>query len=157
MGRGRYGRMANHELRAELAARGTSLPPSATRAELLMALAKEPDSKMGNSTHPRKTHKWTEKDVALIQSHPDWTAAELAALLGVTTRSVDYARRRFGRFPSNAVRLCVACDQRPVYVESREAKRLGLCKGCWLKEQRRRLEEDAESTRLRQAKHRKST
>ena len=152
MGRGRYGRMANHELKAELAAMGITLPSSATRTELLAVL----DGSIGNSTDTQKRHNWTQKDVATVQAHPDWTAAELAVLVGTTPRSIDYARYRFGRFPSNAAGLCAVCDQRPVYAESREAKRLGLCKGCWLKEQRRRLEEDAESTRLRQAKHRKS-
>ena len=143
-------RLSNHELRLECAANGIAVPDGATRGDLLAAVTGS-----GSNGPSRNLHNWSAEDVATLHAHPDWTAAELAEALGVTEASVKYARRTYGRWSSNASGLCVSCDQRPVYVESKEARRLGLCKGCWLEEQRKRLEEDAESTRLRQAKHRK--
>lgn len=87
--------------------------------------------------------------------HPDMTAEELAGELGTTTRSVEYARRKYGRFYTGSEKLCVACDERPVYIESPQARRLGLCKGCWQEELRRRLDEEPEAVRLRQEKKRR--
>lgn len=90
-----------------------------------------------------------------MQAHPDWTADEIAAQLGRTAPAVAYARRTYGRWnPRSADGLCIVCDERPVYVESEQARRLHLCKGCWLEEQRRRLEEESEAVRLRQKRKR---
>lgn len=90
-----------------------------------------------------------------MQRHPDLTASEIAELLGTTKASVEYARRTYGRFYTGGDRICVKCDERPVFIESPQARRLHLCKGCWQEEQRRRLEEEPEAVRLRQAKKRR--
>lgn len=75
-------------------------------------------------------------------------------MLGTTARSVEYARRTYGRFSKSTERLCVVCDERPVFIESPKARRLGLCKGCYLDELARRASEERESARLRQAARR---
>ena len=98
---------------------------------------------------------WTPDMVRAMQAHPERSAAEIAALLGVTPSSVRHARQRYGRFGSGTGMLCIACDSRPVFDTSAQAKRWGLCKGCYLAERKRRLEEEAESNRIRQAAHRK--
>lgn len=98
---------------------------------------------------------WTPDMVRAMQAHPERSAAEIAALLGVTPSSVRHARQRYGRFGSGTGMLCIACDSRPVFDTSAQAKRWGLCKGCYLAERKRRLEEEAESNRIRQAAHRR--
>ena len=95
--------------------------------------------------------KWDAEAVRVLHAHPDWTCEELAEVLGTTAKSVESARHRFGRFGGNADALCVVCDSRPVFAESRQAKRMRLCKGCYLKERERRLQEERESVAVRQA------
>lgn len=82
------------------------------------------------------------------------TSAALAARMGTTAEAVRHARSRYGRYP---VGVCSACGERPVWKDSRRAARLGLCKGCFLKEEARRLEEDAEAARVRQSRRRKES
>ena len=71
---------------------------------------------------------WTDEMIRRMQAHPEWTAAEIAAELRVTP---------------------------PVFDTSAQAKKWRLCKGCYLAERKRRLEEEAESNRIRQAAHRR--
>lgn len=85
-----------------------------------------------------------------MQRYPEATASELAAILGVTESAVRHARARYGRYPASMGTVCAVCDERPVWFESRAARALRLCKGCWLREKARRLEEEREETRLRQ-------
>lgn len=100
---------------------------------------------------------WTPDMVLAMQAHPERSAAEIAALLGVTPSSVRHARQRYGRFGSGTGMLCVVCDERPVFETSPQAMRLHLCKGCWLRERARRAAEEAESNRVRQSVHRGKT
>lgn len=98
---------------------------------------------------------WTPDMVRAMQAHPERTAAEIAAELRVTPSAVRHARQRYGRFSTGTDGLCIACDARPVFETSPQAKKWRLCKGCYLAERKRRLEEEAESNRVRQAAHRK--
>lgn len=98
---------------------------------------------------------WTPDMVRAMQAHPERSAAEIAALLGVTPSSVRHARQRYGRFGGGTGMLCIACDSRPVFDTSAQAKKWRLCKGCYLAERKRRLEEEAESNRIRQVAHRR--
>lgn len=98
---------------------------------------------------------WTDEMIGRMQAHPERTAAEIAADLRVTPSAVRHARQRYGRFSTGTDGLCIACDARPVFSTSPQAKRWRLCKGCYLAERKRRLEEEAESNRIRQAAHRK--
>ena len=81
--------------------------------------------------------------------------AEIAAELRVTPSAVRHARQRYGRFSTGTDGLCIVCDARPVFDTSAQAKKWRLCKGCYLAERKRRLEEEAESNRIRQAAHRR--
>lgn len=149
-------RLSRHDLLTVARAAGADVDEDTSRARLLEVVEALPeDGAEGRFRRSRENHKWSAEEVAVLQGHPDWTAEELAQSMGVTVGSVEYARKRYGRYaPRGAAGLCVVCDARPVYVESPEAKRLGLCKGCWQEEQRRRLEEEPEAVRLRQAKKR---
>lgn len=72
---------------------------------------------------------WTPDMVRAMQAHPERSAAEIAALLGVTPSSVRHARQRYGRFGGGTGMLCIACDSRPVFDTSAQAKKWRLCKG----------------------------
>lgn len=98
---------------------------------------------------------WSDEMIRRMQAHPERTAAEIAAELRVTPSAVRHARQRYGRFPPRADGLCIVCDARPVFTTSAQAKAWRLCKGCYLEERKRRLEEEAESNRIRQAAHRR--
>lgn len=98
---------------------------------------------------------WTDEMIRRMQAHPERTAAEIAADLRVTPSAVRHARQRYGRFSTGADGLCIVCDARPVFDTSAQAKKWRLCKGCYLAERNRRLEEEAESNRIRQAAHRR--
>lgn len=98
---------------------------------------------------------WTDEMIRRMQAHPERTAAEIAADLRVTPNAVRHARQRYGRFSTGTDGLCIACDARPVFDTSAQAKKWRLCKGCYLAERKRRLEEETESNRIRQAAHRK--
>ena len=91
----------------------------------------------------------------MVRRHPELTAAELAALLpGRTVQAVKRQRSRIGRFPEqDAPRLCIRCDDRPVWAESAKARKWGLCKGCFVEEEERRISEEASAALVRQ--HRK--
>lgn len=98
---------------------------------------------------------WTDEMIRRMQAHPERTAAEIAAELRVTPSAVRHARQRYGRFSTGTDGLCIVCDARPVFDTSAQAKKWRLCKGCYLAERKRRLEEEAESNRIRQAAHRR--
>lgn len=105
----------------------------------------------------KRTHKyvrWQPYMVDVLHRHPDMEAAELAELMGLTVESVRSARKRFGRFGKGTRGLCIVCDSRPVWAESAKAKRMGLCKGCYLTEMRKRDEERREHAAQRQYRHR---
>lgn len=95
---------------------------------------------------------WTDGRVREMQRHPEMTSAALAELMGTTACAIRHARQRYGRYPKGT---CCVCGERPVWGESRRARRMGLCKGCFLMEEARRVREGAESDRVRQARHRK--
>lgn len=98
---------------------------------------------------------WTPDMIRAMQAHPERSAAEIAAELRVTPSAVRHARQRYGRFSTGTDGLCIVCDARPVFDTSAQAKKWRLCKGCYLAERKRRLEEEAESNRIRQAAHRR--
>jgi len=105
----------------------------------------------------KRTHtyvKWEPYMVEVLQRHPDMTAAELADLMGLTVESVRCARKRFGRWPGRVDGLCIVCDERPVWRESAKARAMRLCKGRYIREERRRDEERREHAAQRQYRHR---
>lgn len=87
-------------------------------------------------------------------ARPDWTAAEIGELLGRSAASVRMQRHRMGRWHRDAVPLCCKCCDRPVWQESPIARRYGLCKGCYLDEERMRLEDEARAVALKQRRRR---
>lgn len=92
----------------------------------------------------------TDEEVADVQSLPYATAPEISDATGIPVDRVRYIRKRFGRAWDGARLICCACDTRPVWEESPGARRMHLCKGCYLKEMRRRDEEERESAAVRQ-------
>lgn len=93
--------------------------------------------------------KWSELET--MWQHPDWTAQELHELLpNHTPNAIRIQRAKMGRWHKTQVPLCCKCEQRPVWTESAKAKRYGLCKGCYLDEERMRLEDEAKAVALRQ-------
>lgn len=89
-----------------------------------------------------------------MAAHPEMTAAELSAMLpGRTAKAVRRIRERHGRRVAGATPTCRACDARPVWEESPRARRMGLCKGCYLDEMERRSAEDARANALRKRFH----
>lgn len=82
------------------------------------------------------------------------TVVELCRLLpGRSPQAVRYARMRFGRYNRALVPLdglCIACDSRPVWSESRHAHPMHLCKECYLEEMERRAKEEARANAQRQ-------
>ena len=142
-------RLSRRDLLREARAKGLDVSDSASRDELLSLFE---DAENRQSLRQVKNRTWTPDRVSFMQGHPDWTAALIAQEMGTTVGAVEYARKRYGRFaPADASGLCVVCDERPVFEASREAERLRLCKGCWLKERQQRIDEERESARLRQA------
>lgn len=92
--------------------------------------------------------------VRTLHRHPDMTAGELGELMGLTAASIRHARMRFGRWPKHSEKVCVMCDQRPVWADSKKARRMHLCKACYLAEMQRQAEEDRESARVRKYRQR---
>ena len=98
---------------------------------------------------------WTWKELETIWDHPDWTAKELTELIPRhTAKAIENKRVRIGRWNPARAPLCCKCEDRPVWMESPKAKRYGLCKGCFLDEERMRLEEEAKAVALRQRRRR---
>lgn len=95
-------------------------------------------------------HRVTDEEVADVQSLPYATAPEISDATGIPVDRVRYIRKRFGRAWDRARLICCVCDTRPVWEESPGARRLHLCKRCYLAEMRRRDEEERESAAVRQ-------
>lgn len=99
--------------------------------------------------------RWTEEEDRLLLEHPGWTAAELSEAMGGrhSPRAVECRRSRVGRWSAGVTPTCRRCDERPVWSESPRARRMGLCKGCYLDEMEHREREAARSNALRQSLH----
>lgn len=94
---------------------------------------------------------WEPGELDEVLAHPEMTAAELASRLpGRTAKAVRRIRERHGRGSGPAV--CRLCD-RPVWAESARARRMGLCKGCYLDEMERREAEERRAGALRKRMH----
>ena len=94
---------------------------------------------------------WRWSEIEELWRHPELTAEELHELLpSHTPAAIAQQRKRVGRWNRAAVPLCCMCEQRPVWAESARAKRYGLCKSCFVDEERRRLEDEARAVALRQ-------
>ena len=109
---------------------------------------------MGDSSHPRNPQKkprlrpW---EIEYVQSHPEMTAREVSqGLPGRTPHAVEQIRSRYGRWPGSARSLCVECDERVVWAESPRARKMRLCKGCYLREMEMRESERLRANALRQ-------
>ncbi len=86
--------------------------------------------------------------------HPDWTARELHELIPRhSVAGIKAHRTKIGRYNPSRVGVCVVCGERPIFAESAEAFRYGLCKACYLRERERRNQEEAWSARVRQQAH----
>lgn len=98
---------------------------------------------------------WGEEEVRTLRGHPDMSAAELAAIMGRTPKSVRSARSRYGRYGTGTDGLCVRCDQEPVYATSRTAKALHLCERCYQDWCREHEGMSSEAAAIRQARKRR--
>lgn len=100
---------------------------------------------------------WTAHEDDLIWSHPDWTARELHSILPRHSVSAILTHRsRIGRWRPSATPLCQRCGEHPVWAESADGVRWGLCRQCTLDERdwrvRHRGELDRRDNAIRQAK-----
>lgn len=114
----------------------------------------EPSAKKAQKGH-RAYRRWSEEEKRVLWEHPGMSSAALAAIMpGRSPVSVRRARARFGRTDGTIAGLCVRCDDRPVWGESARARKMRLCKGCYLREEAMRLEEERESARVRKMRER---
>ena len=99
--------------------------------------------------------RWTEEEDRLLLSHPEWTAEEASEAMGGrhSARAVECRRSRVGRWSADVTPTCRRCDERPVWEESWRARRMGLCKGCYLDEMEHRDREARRANALRQSLH----
>lgn len=106
----------------------------------------------GTTRHGRAHGPWTWGELCVVWDHPDMTAADISAdlLPHRSPGAVRRVRERWGRFRAGRVPTCSKCEERPVWVESPGARRLGLCKGCYLDEERMRMEDKRKADALRQ-------
>lgn len=87
--------------------------------------------------------------------HPDMTCDELHEILPAhSPLAIRQQRHRMGRWHKAVAPLCCKCEERPVWMESAKARRYGLCKGCFLDEERMRLEEQAKADAVKQRRRR---
>ena len=99
---------------------------------------------------------WKWREIEIMWEHPDWTSVELHELIPRhSPQAIRHKRMEWGRWHRSAAPLCCKCEERPVWMESPKAKRYGLCKGCYLDEERMRLEDEARATALRQMERRR--
>lgn len=97
---------------------------------------------------------WYKGEEFVMWDHPDWTARELHELIPRhSVAGIKAHRTKIGRYNPSRVGVCVVCGERPIFAESAEAFRYGLCKACYLKERERRNQEAAWSVRVRQRAH----
>ena len=95
---------------------------------------------------------WTDEERAVLRAHPEMSAVELHALLPRRSpKAIRRMREREGRWSAAAAPTCRLCDRRPVWEESPRARRMGLCKGCYLAEMVHRGREAARANALRQS------
>lgn len=107
----------------------------------------------GPSSRPR----WSAQELQILRAHPDMTSGQLARLLpGRTPAAVRHMRMRAGRWGQPLGGLCICCDARPVWEESARAQAMRLCKGCYIEEMGRRLDEQPAANALRQKVFKKS-
>lgn len=97
---------------------------------------------------------WTWHELCFVWDHPDWYASEIARELGRSTKAVRRVRDKYGRFHTGRVPVCAKCGERPVWVESAKARRMGLCESCYIEEERLRLEDRKRNDALRQMRMR---
>lgn len=97
--------------------------------------------------------RWTEDEDAILLGHPEMSATELSDSLlpGRSPKAIRRRRERIGRWGSETAPVCRKCDARPVWEESARARRMGLCKGCYLDEMEHREREDRRANALRQS------
>ena len=104
----------------------------------------------------REGRRWSPREKRVLWENYDLPSAELARLLpGRSPKAVRRARERFGRYNRALVGMegvCVRCDDRPVWAESRHARRMHLCKDCYLSEMEERDREEARANAARQRK-----
>ena len=72
-----------------------------------------------------------------------------------SANAIRVQRERVGRWNKSKVPLCCMCEQRPVWHESAQARKYGLCKGCYLDEERMRLQDEAKAAAVRQMRKRR--
>ncbi len=108
---------------------------------------------VANRTSTKSTYLfWTDEELEVIRSHPDFTAQELCELLpDRTVESIRRKRSRIGRFSYPDDSVCVLCRERPIWTESNKARHMMLCKGCFLKEMEKRNKEARHYNALRQS------
>lgn len=117
-------------------------------------------SQMGQSEQhtksPQPHRAWSYREDEAIWAHPDWSAAELAAILsGRTVAAVRRHRSRIGRYRPDAVPLCQKCGEHPVWEAAADGRRWGLCRACTTAEREWRVRHAGDLSRrdnaLRQA------
>lgn len=88
----------------------------------------------------------------MLLGHPDMTAEELSRILPRRSpKAIRRMRSRKGRWSKSRTPLCARCDDRPVWTESPRARKMGLCKGCYLDEMEHRDREERRNNALRQS------
>lgn len=104
----------------------------------------------------RDYRRWTTRELETVRGNPGMTAGELASLLpGRSEASIRHVRSRHGRYDDGSGSVCAVCGGRPIWVENRKARAMHLCKGCYLDEAARRLEEEREAARVRKMMQRR--
>ena len=98
---------------------------------------------------------WTWAEITAMWDHPDWTAKEVGELVGHSAGAVRQQRHRMGRYNASKAPLCCMCGTHHVWLESPKAKRYGLCRSCFLDEERMRLEDAGRAAAVRQMRRRK--
>lgn len=94
---------------------------------------------------------WTDEELEFLKAHPEMTSRELSEILTNRTQlSIRHKRSQIGRW-SSAVKLCCVCGSRIVWAESMRARKLELCKGCYLHEMDMRTRENTHANAVRQS------
>lgn len=94
--------------------------------------------------------RWSDAELALVRQHPELTSKELSEFLPQrTAKAIRHIRERLGRYAEHTP-LCQVCGTRVVWTDSAKARRMGLCKGCFLDEMELREREAARANALRQ-------
>lgn len=97
---------------------------------------------------------WTWAELRLMWQHPDWTAGELHEVMpNHSVLAIRSQRHRMGRTNPATPPLCCLCGQRPVGGSLR-SRQYGVCEECWADEYRKREEEEARASALKQMRSR---